>query len=80
MPEDIATRLTLLDAQIREIHTAYRMGTPDLAHRVSLARASLDNMPSGPDRNAGTFVHNGAMTHVLERVRAQVEAFEAILR
>lgn len=80
VPEDIATRLKLLDEQIRDIHTAYRMGKPDVAHRVSLARASLDNMPSAPDRNAGTFVHTLAITHVLERVRAQVEAFEALLR
>ena len=80
VPRDIATRLQLLDSQIRDVHTAYRMGAPDLAYRVSLARASLNNMPAGPDRNVGTFVHTGAITHVLERVRAQVEAFEALLR
>ena len=80
VPRDIGTRLKLLDSQIRDIHTAYRMGAPDLAHRISLARASLDNMPAGPDRNVGTFEHTPAITHVLERVRAQVEAFEALLR
>lgn len=80
VPEDIATRLKLLDSQIRDVHTAYRMGSPDLAHRIKLARASLDNMPSLPDRNAGTFVQTPAVTHVLERVRAQVEAFEAFLK
>ena len=79
VPRDIGTRLKLLDSQIRDIHTAYRMGTPDLAHRISLARASLGNMPAGPDRNVGTFEHTPAITHVLERVRAQVEAFEALL-
>jgi len=80
VPRDIGTRLKLLDSQIRDVHTAYRTGAPDLAHRVKLARASLDNMPAGPDRNAGTFVQTPALTHVLERVRAQIEAFEAFLR
>lgn len=80
VPRDIATRRRLLDSQIRDVHTAYGMNAPDLPHRLSLARASLDNMPAGLDRNAGTFVQTPAVTHVLERVRAQVQAFEALLR
>ena len=80
LPKDVAMRLRLLDSQLRDVHTAYRLGSPDLAHRLSLARASLDNMPSLPDRNAGTFEQTPATTHVLERVRAQIEAFETLLR
>jgi len=80
VPKDIATRLKLLDSQIRDVHTAYRTDAADLPHRLKLARASLDNMPSLPDRNAGTFVQTPAVRHVLERVRAQVEAFERFLR
>ena len=80
VPPDVAARLRLLDAQIRDIHTAYRLGTPDLGYRVRLARASLDNLSAGYRRNAGTVELTRATTHVLERVRAQVEAFEAFLR
>ena len=80
VPPDVATRLRLLDAQIRDVHTAYRMGTPDLAYRVKLARASLNNLSAGRARNAGTIVLTPATTHVVERVRAQIEAFEAFLR
>lgn len=80
VPRDVAARLRLLDAQIRDVHTAYRMGTPDLAYRVKLARASLDNLSAGRERNAGLLVLSSATTHVLERVRAQIEAFEDLLR
>lgn len=80
VPRDVAARLRLLDAQIRDVHTAYRMGTPDLAHRLKLARASLHNLSAGREQLVGTVGLTSATVHVLERVRAQVEAFEALLR
>lgn len=80
VPSDVAARLRLLDGQIRDIHTAYRMGTPDFEHRVSLAKASLGNMPAGTDQNAGTFDQTPALAHVLDRVRAQIDAFERLLQ
>lgn len=55
VPSDIAMRLRLLDSQIRDIHTAYRMKSADFPHKVALAKASLGNMPAGMDQNAGTF-------------------------
>lgn len=79
VPQDIATRLRLLDSQIRDIHTAYRTKSDDFPHKVSLAKASLGNMPAGMDQNPGTFNQTPALAHVLERVRAQIEAFEKLL-
>lgn len=80
VPSDIATRLRLLDSQIRDVHTAYRMKSDDFPHKVSLAKASLGNMPAGMDQNPGTFEQTPALAHVLERVRAQIEAFEKLLQ
>ena len=80
VPSDIATRLRLLDSQIRDVHTAYRMKRDDFEHKVSLAKASLGNMPAGMDQNPGTFDQTPALEHVLQRVRAQIEAFEKLLQ
>lgn len=80
VPGDIAMRLRLLDSQIRDVHTAYRMKSDDFPHKVSLAKASLGNMPAGMDQNPGTFEQTPALAHVLERVRAQIEAFEKLLQ
>lgn len=79
VPGDIAIRLQLLDSQIRDIHTAYRTKDREFPHKVALAKASLGNMPAGMDQNPGTFVQTPALAHVLERVRAQIEAFEKLL-
>lgn len=80
VPHDIGTRLRLLDSQIRDIHTAYRKNDPEFAHKVSLAKASLGNMPAGLNMNPGIFDQTPALEHVLDRVRAQIDAFEKLLQ
>lgn len=80
VPRDVALRLRLLDGQLRDVHEAYRLRKPDFDHKLALAKSSLGNMPSAPDQNAGTFQQTPALAHVLERVRAQIEAFERLLR
>ncbi len=80
VPSDIAMRLRQLDGQIRDVHEAYRLGKPDFAQKLALAKSSLGNMPSGPDQNAGTFEQTPALAHVVQRVRAQIQAFDDLVR
>lgn len=80
VPSDIAMRLRQLDGQLRDVHEAFRLHKPDFGQKLALAKSSLGNMPSGPDQNAGTFDQTPALTHVLDRVRAQIKAFDDLLR
>ena len=76
LPSDVAQRLRLLYDQIRDVETADPADAADVDLKLQLVKASLVNMPAGPDRNAGTFVQLPALTEVLDSVRARVKAFE----
>lgn len=73
LPGEVAARLRLLDAQLRDLYTSYRTGQSDFPWRLSLAQATLGNMPP-------SFYEEPGLAHVIERVRAQLDAFVAYFR
>ena len=70
-PPDIATRLTLLNRQIADLHTAFDQGHSDVAYRLSLAVATVNNT---------TFDEKNELAHVMERVRERLARFAEFLR
>lgn len=68
VPPDIAFRLTLLDRQIADLQ---RAEPGDVAHRLALAMATVDNTAMSGDAE---------LAHVLERVRRRLVQFRASLR
>lgn len=73
LPDDVAARLRLLDGQVRDVYTAYRTGASDFPWRLSLAQATLGNMPA-------SFYDVPGVAHVIERVRVQLDAFVAYFK
>jgi hypothetical protein len=69
-----APHLRLLDTQLRDLLTSYRLGRDDLVWRLSLVGATLRNADLALIRAMADTDSEAA--HVLERVRAQVDGFE----
>lgn len=73
VPPDTAARLALLNRQMAALTASYVDGRPDLLRRLALVEATVGN-------SALAFSGDRETTHVLERVRAQIAAFAAVLR
>lgn len=50
----------------------------DVEQKLALVKASLLNMPAGPDRNAGTFDQGSVLAEVLDLVRERIKAFDEV--